>query len=207
MLIIGAKGHAREILDVIEKSTSISDIFFYDDYSIDAPDTVFDKYPVLKNIEEARVLFLTDKRFVLGLGGVQNRFSVFEKFIKIGGVPETVVSHTATVGTYNVKLDKGLNIMHHVSIFNDVCIGTGTLINSFASIHHDCKIGEFCEISPGARILGRVKLGNFVSIGANASVLPDLIIGNNVTIGAGAVVTKNIPDNETWVGVPAKKIR
>jgi len=54
--------------------------------------------------------------------------------------------------------------------------------------------------------LGSVKLGNFVSIGANASVLPDVIIGNNVTIGAGAVVTKNIPDNETWAGVPAKKI-
>jgi acetyltransferase-like isoleucine patch superfamily enzyme len=44
------------------------------------------------------------------------------------------------------------------------------------------------------------------SIGAGAIILPGLIIGRGAMIGAGAVVTKSVPDGETWVGNPARRI-
>lgn len=42
------------------------------------------------------------------------------------------------------------------------------------------------------------------TIGANATILAGLVIGENSMIGSGAVVTKNIPDNEIWIGNPAR---
>jgi acetyltransferase-like isoleucine patch superfamily enzyme len=45
------------------------------------------------------------------------------------------------------------------------------------------------------------------SIGANATILGGLTIGENALIGAGSVVTKDVPDNELWVGNPARFIR
>lgn len=207
MIIIGAKGHAKEILDLFENQNRIENLFFFDDYSKDLPKILFDKFKIIKTENEVKEIFKQDNKFALGLGGVLNRKILFEKFIKLGGNPFSVISNNTTIGSYNVFLGKGLNIMHNVSVFNDVTIGNGTLLNSFVSVHHDCEIGQFCEISPGARILGRVKIGKYTSIGSNAVILPDVVVGNNVTIGAGAVVTKNTDDNATYVGIPAKKIK
>lgn len=207
MIIVGAKGHAKEILDLFEKQNRTEKLFFFDDYSKDLSKKLFDKFKILKTENEVKEVFKLENGFVLGLGGVVNRKMMFKKFIELGGEPFSIISNNATIGLYNVFLGKGLNIMHNVSVFNDVTIGNGTLLNSFVSVHHDCEIGQFCEISPGARVLGRVKVGNYTSIGANAVVLPDVVVGDNVTIGAGAVVTKNTGDNATYVGIPAKRIK
>lgn len=43
------------------------------------------------------------------------------------------------------------------------------------------------------------------SVGSGAVILPGLTIGKGAMIGAGAVVTVDVPDGETWVGVPARK--
>ena len=51
--------------------------------------------------------------------------------------------------------------------------------------------------------LKKTRVGENVRIGSNATILP-VVIGDNVIIGAGAVVTKNIPDNSTVYGNPAK---
>ena len=50
----------------------------------------------------------------------------------------------------------------------------------------------------------KVKSG--ASLGASSVILPGITIGSKARVGAGAVITKDIPDGETWVGVPAKKV-
>ena len=206
MIIIGAKGHAKEVLDLLEKQEKSDNLFFFDNSSEEISDKLFGKFEILRSFDDVLKVFENDNRFILGIGAVKNRMKLYKIFTEMGGRAFSAISPNATIGKYNVVLGKGLNIMHHVSIFNEVTIGDGTLINSLVSIHHDSKIGEFCEISPGARILGRVTIGNYSSIGANAVILPDVIVGNNVVIGAGAVVTKNTEDNATYVGIPAVKI-
>ena len=49
-------------------------------------------------------------------------------------------------------------------------------------------------------------LGDNVDVGANVVVIGGVRIGNNVKIGAGSVVTKDVPDNCTVVGNPARII-
>lgn len=52
-----------------------------------------------------------------------------------------------------------------------------------------------------------IVIGNNVWIGYGTQVLGGVVIGDNSIIGAGSIVTKNIPDNEVWAGVPAKFIK
>lgn len=50
-------------------------------------------------------------------------------------------------------------------------------------------------------------IGNNVKICGGAIVIGKITIGNNVIVGAGAVVTKDVPDNCTVVGNPARIIK
>ncbi|WP_405410822.1 acyltransferase [Maribacter sp. Asnod1-A12] len=52
----------------------------------------------------------------------------------------------------------------------------------------------------------KIKLGEDVWLGVNVVVLMGVEIGKSAIVAAGAVVTKSIPENEIWAGVPAKKI-
>ena len=49
-------------------------------------------------------------------------------------------------------------------------------------------------------------IGNNVTIYAGAVIVGNIKIGDNVVIGANSFVNKDIPDNEVWAGIPAKKI-
>lgn len=93
-------------------------------------------------------------------------------------------------------------------------LGKGTLLNHNGLgcvIHHKAVIGEDCCILQNVSIAGRngrgvPVLGNNVFVGAGACILGGVKIGNNVKIGANAVVLHDIPDGETWAGVPARKL-
>ena len=57
-----------------------------------------------------------------------------------------------------------------------------------------------------ADIFKPIVIGNNVFIGNDSYIMPGVRIGNNVIVGAHSVVTKNIPDNSIWAGVPAREI-
>tara|TARA_R110001599_G_C11913224_1_gene627682 strand:- start:20 stop:538 length:519 start_codon:yes stop_codon:yes gene_type:complete len=92
------------------------------------------------------------------------------------------------------KFDQGFVIMHPV----------GVVINSKVSG------GKNIIIESGV-VIGDEKgqaplLGNNIFIGAGAKIIGGISIGDNVKIGANAVVVKNVPNNATAVGIPAKVI-
>lgn len=109
-----------------------------------------------------------------------------------------------------VIIEKGVTIHNMVNIdravLGETRIGEGTVIDSLVHIAHGVKIGKNCAIVSGAVIGGSVEIGNNVFIGMNASIKNKVKIGNNVTIGAGAVVLKDVPEGETWIGNPARKM-
>lgn len=211
MIIVGAGGHSKEILQIISVDYDKPDnsIVFFDNVNSNVPDTLFDRFKILKSCNQLSEYLLKneDKFFILGLGTPKNREMLYNKFVKLGAVPKSICSKKAEIGSFEVRVGDGTAILAGAIVSNAVSIGKGVLIYYNTVIAHDCVIGNFTEIAPGVNISGRCKIGNNCKIGANATILPDVVLGDNVTIGAGTVVLKNVPSNSVVVGVPGKIIK
>ena len=204
MLIAGAKGFAKEVLEVLNQNNALEDIVFFDDYTSDIEDKLFDTFKILKTIEEARDYFgRLDKRFTLGLGNPRARHLVTQKLVEAGGELYTCISPKADIGGFGITIGPGSNIMTGVILTSEITIGSGCLLNLNCTIGHDSKIGDFVELSPDVNISGRCRIGSFTSIGTSATVIPDVVIGKNCVVAAGAVVINDVADNTLVAGVPA----
>jgi sugar O-acyltransferase (sialic acid O-acetyltransferase NeuD family) len=207
MLIIGAKGFAKEVLEVLHQIGETKNLFFFDDISDGLPEKLYEQFEIIKDSRKVVELFQEDNRFVLGLGNPTNRYRLAQQFISLGGELTSVISPFAHIGHYGTKIGRGSNIMTGTIITNDINIGQGCLINLDCTVGHDTIIGKYCELSPSVNISGNCNIGDFCNIGTGAIILPKVTIGDNVVIGAGAVVTKDIESNSLAVGVPAKVVK
>jgi sugar O-acyltransferase (sialic acid O-acetyltransferase NeuD family) len=205
MLIAGAKGFAKQILDVFFQLNQEAGLVFFDDYDPELLSLY--EFPVLKSEELARKYFKENgKSFALGVGNPKTRHFMKTKLEKAGGELSSLISPLSRIAR-ETTLGQGCTILTGAVIENDAWLGEGVLINLNASICHDCRIGNYVEISPGAVVTGGCSIGDFSFIGAGAVITPQVSIGSNVVIGAGAVVTKDIGDNTVAVGVPARAIK
>lgn len=200
MILVGAGGHARELLDVLIDNGCSEKILFFDNLS--QTNTVAKRYQALHTREE--VLNSGIDSFCVAVGKPHTRAELFALFMEFGLKPLKIISRKAFVSG-SAQLSEGLNIMPFASITHGAKVGKGCLIHFYSSVHHDVEVGDFCEISPGARLLGGSSVGELTSVGTNAVILPKVKVGSNCKIGAGAVVTKDVPDGSTVKGVPAKK--
>jgi acetyltransferase-like isoleucine patch superfamily enzyme len=91
-----------------------------------------------------------------------------------------------------------------IIIEDEVFIGGGTKMydNDFHAIDKESRLNNPTVI-PSLPIV--IKRGAF--IGGHSIILKGVIIGENSVIGASSLVVKNIPPNEIWAGVPARKIK
>ena len=205
MLVVGAKGHAVEVLQclgVIEHEHLV----FFDDVTPDQPDTLFETYPVLRTPAQAQCyLASTDPRFALGLGGPHLRRRLVAQLQAWGGQLTSVIASTAVVSPFST-VGLGVNIMQHTLVSPTARLGEGVLLNAGAAVHHDSVVGDYCEIAPGARILGHCRIEQGCWIGASAVILPGVVVGRDAIIGAGAIVTRPVEAGTTVVGIPARLI-
>lgn len=86
---------------------------------------------------------------------------------------------------------------HLITIGNDVTISTNVTI-----LAHDASTNV---VGAGTK-LGCVTIGDNVFIGTGSIILCNTHIGSNVVVGAGSVVTRDLPDNGVYAGVPAKRV-
>lgn len=92
----------------------------------------------------------------------------------------------------NLFIDHGMGVV----------IGETSIIGDNVVIYHGVTLGGVTT----KKEKRHPTISDNVIIGCGAKILGDIIIGKNVKIGANAVVLKDIPDNETVVGIPAKKV-
>tara|TARA_B100000795_G_scaffold165806_1_gene124724 strand:+ start:73 stop:663 length:591 start_codon:yes stop_codon:yes gene_type:complete len=117
------------------------------------------------------------------------------------------IGSNVSIGTLSI-------IEHSVKIGNNVRIHSGAFIPEHTIIKDDAWIGPRVVITnskyPGRgnskELLSGVVISEKAVIGANVTILPGIKIGKNAIIGAGSVVTKNVPDDETYAGNPAIKL-
>ncbi|SHJ08940.1 sugar O-acyltransferase, sialic acid O-acetyltransferase NeuD family [Hymenobacter daecheongensis DSM 21074] len=207
MVIVGAKGFAKEVLEIFSQQQDLEGIYFYDDVSQDLPEALYGRFPVLKTPADAARIFAQDPRFVLGVGNPKVRRKLAQKMTELGGQLCSSVSPHAFIGAFNNTIGTGVNIMTGSILTNDVVVGEGVLINLNCTVGHDNVLGDYCELSPGVHLSGNVTIGKEVVIGTGAVLLPGVSIGDNSIIGAGSVVNRDVESNVIAVGIPAKVIK
>ncbi|WP_373521473.1 acetyltransferase [Aquiflexum sp.] len=190
LYIIGASGHAKAIIDLLEDKSIIAGIY--------------DDNPKIKEIMGIGVQCPASKiNEVLGkvhiaIGDNRTRKKIFESLS-----PETkyhtIIHQSAIVSTF-VKMGKGTAIMEGTIIKVDSVIGNHVIVNTASSIDHDCRISDFVHIGPGSNLCGNIKVGEGTLIGAGTVVIPGVSIGSWCVIGAGSVVLKDVPDGAKWMG-------
>jgi UDP-3-O-[3-hydroxymyristoyl] glucosamine N-acyltransferase len=127
-----------------------------------------------------------------GFGFERNEAGELEKFPHVGGVV--------------IEDDVEICALTHVArgALADTFIGQGTKIDTFVHVAHNVRIGRHCVIISHAMLGGGLTIGDFSWVAPSACVRDRLSIGTGVTVGLGAVVTKDVPDNSTVMGVPAR---
>lgn len=199
MIVAGAGGHAIELLDILINNQQTRNLVFYDDVS---PAESIQGFEVLKTIEEAQEFLKSYPEFILGTGNPTVRRMFYDKLTSLGGIHQSVKGKGIAYSKFTES--NQADIFNLCFIGANTQIGKGSLINTGAQIHHDVKVGVFSEVNPCAVLLGACQIGDDCSIGANATILPRMKIGNNVIVGAGSVVTQDVPDGVTVVGVPGR---
>lgn len=126
---------------------------------------------------------------------MRNEKGELEKFPHLAGV---IIEDNVDIGS-NTSIDRGA--------LSDTIIRQGAKIDNLVHIAHNVIVGRHSTIIANAMIAGSTKIGDFSWVAPSASVLQQLTIGTRVTIGVGSVVTKNVPDEETWTGVPARPLK
>lgn len=116
------------------------------------------------------------------------------RFPQIGGL---LLGDDVEVGA-NTCIDRGA--------LSDTIIGDHTKINNLCHIAHNNKIGKNVTIAGCVNISGSNVIEDDVWIAPNASIRGYIHLGKGCVIGMGAVVTKNVPDGETWIGNPAHQM-
>jgi sugar O-acyltransferase (sialic acid O-acetyltransferase NeuD family) len=207
ILIVGAKGFAKELIETVLQNDPECEVTFYDDLSDDLPSRLFGRYPIIRNMEAVEDYFGTvDRGFALGVGSPSLRAQFYDSFVKIGGEPRTVISPFAKIGSNGNRIGDAVCVLADAIIESDNVIGRGSLIHVGAFVSHDVTVGSFCEISPRANLLGGVSIGEKCRIGTNSTILPRISVGDDAVVGAGAVVTKCVRSGELVAGVPARPL-
>lgn len=148
-----------------------------------------------------------DYSFAITIGNPHGkiRCDLYRKLEDDGLEPLTLITKGALLTSASINI--GAQIHEHSIVNPFTKIGKYCILNTKSLVEHDCILGEGVEVGPNATICGEVTIDDYSWVGAGSVILPKLKIGKNVIIGAGSVVTKNIPDNEVWVGNPAKFLK
>ncbi|MCF6307391.1 MAG: acetyltransferase [Flavobacteriaceae bacterium] len=196
LILFGAGGHCFAIVELIKSTNSYLPCLIYDDQP--KQQNIL-SVPVAKYENEE----LSNKSICISIGNNRIR-KIISKKLK-GNYP--IFIHKSAHIYKSSSIGKGSVILPNAVIDADVNIGEFCIINNNATISHNTRINDFVHIAINVAIAGGVEIGEGALIGAGAIVLPEIKIGKWVTIGAGAVVTRDIPDNCTAVGTPAKPIK
>lgn len=130
------------------------------------------------------------------------------------------VAHKLYIGghTFSARaISQAAKFLTGIEIHPGATIGKGLVIDHGMGvvIGETTEIGDNCTLYQGVTLGGTGKdlgkrhptLGNNVLIGAGAKVLGPIVISDNSKVAANAVVLKDIAENSTAVGIPARVVR
>ena len=208
IIVIGASGHAKVILDIVEKQGKYSVAGLLDREK--AVGTEFFGYPVLGKEEDLPGL-VKEKSIeagIIAIGDNWTRSLAVQKILSLAPDFKFVSAvHPSAQIAKGVKLGKGTVVMANAAINSDSKIGDFCIVNTSASLDHDCLMEDYSSLAPNVATGGNVTIGKFSAICIGASLSHGISIGEHCVVGAVGFVQDDVPAYSVFHGVPARFIR
>lgn len=198
LLLIGAGGHARACIDVIESHGG-----FRVGGLIGTPSEVgIDVlgYQVIGTDDDLPALSADFGHALVSVGQIKSatlRRSLFERLQQAGFRAPQITSQRATISRH-AFIGAGTIVMHGAVIGAGVTVGNNCIINSMALVEHDSHVGDHCHVATSAVLNSGVVVGKESFIGSNSSVRQLVRIGENCVIGMGQTVLRDCPSG-SWL--------
>jgi UDP-perosamine 4-acetyltransferase len=206
VVIIGAGGHGRVVLDVLRATAKFHVLGFIDADTGKTGGEVMG-VPILGPIHLLQKLRKQDVRgAIVAIGDNRIRRTYADQVIESGLEVITAI-HPSAVISPTAKIGRNVLVAAGGIIGTEAVIGDDVIINTGAVVDHECRIGRAAHIGPAAALAGRVQVGEGAFIGIGAKIVPCMKIGPHAVVGAGAVVIEDVPAGATVAGVPARIIR
>jgi sugar O-acyltransferase (sialic acid O-acetyltransferase NeuD family) len=209
VVIIGAGGFAREVLDIFDACIDAGDRYDVLGYVVDSPfgtpGTIVNEKPILGGLEwldgHHRDIFV-----ICGVGAPEVRRRLVVDAVKKGARFCSIVHPSVRMSKWN-SLGVGVIIAAGCILTNQIRIGDHVQLNLDCTVGHDVAIGDFVTVSPGTHISGNVTIRTGSNIGTGVNIINRLEIGEWSVIGAGSTIIQDVPPNATVIGVPGKVVK
>lgn len=190
--LFGAGGFAREIHIAMGSPDTV---FFVDDEYQDSK----------KNIYSVNKFDPSEYMLLIAIADPLTRNKVVES------LPNetkyyTFIDKNSIVMDKDVTIGEGSIICAGSIITTNISIGKHSQLNKHTTIGHDSEIKDYFTTAPGVKVSGGCSIGERVYLGMNASVKEKISICNDVVVGLNGGIVKDITEQGTYVGTPAKKI-
>ena len=209
IVLYGAGGFAREVVEIIEDINRISpsyEIVGYvsegDDYSAGQ---MINDYPWLGG-EEWLLEHKDSVVCCVAIGTAKAKAEIQKRIRESGVLIETIIAPGVKIGK-NTRIGAGCIITYNSIVSVNCVLGDGALLNGNVTIGHDSQIGNYTTIMTSSDIGGWCQIGNAVNIGAHVYVVPRIKIGSESTVASGSIVFANVKEKTTVLGNPARRMK
>jgi sugar O-acyltransferase (sialic acid O-acetyltransferase NeuD family) len=206
LIIVGTGGLAREVAVIVDRINSREhrwEFLGFVGRSLSEGD---------QNLGFGKVIgtdhWLMDTTFpcdlVIAIGNPKVKAEVVDFYKRMDFEFPNIIDPSAQLG-HRIEMGRG-NVVQMGSVFtSDIRLGDFNLINGLCFIGHDCELGDCNTVNHRAGLSGCTKIGHRVLFGAGATTVEGHRIGSDAIVGAGAVITKDVMEGTTVVGVPARE--
>ncbi len=168
--------------------------------------TVIGEYEVIGNCEWLlKRTHLTN--VVVCIANVYTRKKIVERLKENNNIVfPTIIADSVKTSKYN-EIGEGCIICDYSILTVNIKIDDFCIVDVDSTVGHESHINKYVTLYPSVNVSGNIEIGECTEIGTGSNIIQKINIGSNVIIGAGAVVIRDIPDNCTAVGTPAKPIK
>jgi sugar O-acyltransferase (sialic acid O-acetyltransferase NeuD family) len=200
LIIVGAGGHARACIDVIEQHGGYEIVGLIGRAEEVGRNAL--GHWVIGCDDDLPALAGSGASAIVAVGQICTgsvRIALFEKLQQIGFELPAIVSPVAYVSRH-AAIGAGTIVMHHATVNVGVKIGSNCIVNTAAIVEHDCYVGDHCHISTGTVLNGGVRIGTGCFVGSGSVIREEHSVGDYSVIGMGLSVRHDLVPGTVFAG-------